>query len=187
MSGFREIVDSCPVIAAVKDDEGLDKCLTTDIQVVFVLYGDIITIGSIVDRIKEAGRIAMVHMDLIAGLATREISVDYIRHNTRADGIISTRPNIVKRAREEGLYTVMRFFVIDSMAYDNINSQCRSIKPDCIEILPGIMPKVIKKIVSSERVPVIAGGLISDKSDIMNALEAGAVAISSTNQDVWEM
>ncbi|NLM61842.1 MAG: glycerol-3-phosphate responsive antiterminator, partial [Clostridiales bacterium] len=35
--------------------------------------------------------------------------------------------------------------------------------------------------------PIIAGGLISDKEDIITALAAGAIAISSTNHDVWFM
>lgn len=59
-------------------------------------------------------------------------------------------------------------------------------QPDAIEILPGIVvPKVIKKINAISRVPVIAGGLITDKEDVMNALSSGAIGISSTNQDVW--
>ena len=33
--------------------------------------------------------------------------------------------------------------------------------------------------------PVIAGGLISDKEDIIAALDAGAAAISSTNPAIW--
>jgi glycerol uptake operon antiterminator len=35
--------------------------------------------------------------------------------------------------------------------------------------------------------PVIAGGLISDKEDIISALGAGAIAVSSTNPAVWNM
>ncbi|MFQ7501917.1 MAG: glycerol-3-phosphate responsive antiterminator, partial [Blautia coccoides] len=37
------------------------------------------------------------------------------------------------------------------------------------------------------RTPVIAGGLFEDKEDIMAALSAGAVCISTTNQEVWFM
>ena len=36
-------------------------------------------------------------------------------------------------------------------------------------------------------VPVIAGGLIADKEDVIQALDAGAVAISTTNESVWNM
>ena len=47
------------------------------------------------------------------------------------------------------------------------------------------MPKVIKRICSMVIAPVIAVGLIYDKEDVMAALSAVLVSISSTNQDVW--
>ena len=139
------------------------------------------------DRIKQSGRIAVVHIDLIGGLAPKEISVDFIHTQTKADGIISTKPALIKHARELGMLTILRFFVIDSMAYENIRKQCMQAKPDCIELLPGILPKVIRRICEAEHVPVIAGGLIEDREDIMNALQAGAVSISTTNHEVWFM
>ena len=60
-------------------------------------------------------------------------------------------------------------------------------RPDFIEILPGVMPKIIARICRETQIPVIAGGLISDKEDILAALSAGARAISTTNPAVWEM
>ena len=56
-----------------------------------------------------------------------------------------------------------------------------------IEILPGLMTKVIRHICRDSIVPVIAGGLITDREDIMGALGAGAISISTTNQKVWFM
>ena len=65
---FIEKVEITPIIAAVKDDDGLSKALKEDVEIVFVLYGDINTISQIVRKIKEAGKVAMVHVDLITGL-----------------------------------------------------------------------------------------------------------------------
>ncbi len=182
---IRERLEDCPVIAAVRDEEGLRECLKTDCGVVFILYGDIMNIASVVERVKEKNRLAMVHMDLIAGLGSREISVDFLYETVRADGIISTKPALVRRAGELGMSTVMRFFVIDSMALENIQRQCEQARPDCIEILPGVMPKVIRRIVRIVRQPVIAGGLLTDKEDVMAALNAGAVSVSTTNRKLW--
>ena len=56
-----EALQSNPIIAAVCDDEGLEACLQADVQTVFVLYGDICGIAGIVRRIKDAGKIAIVH------------------------------------------------------------------------------------------------------------------------------
>ena len=179
------IIEDCPVIAAIKDEEGLNKCLDTDIQVVFILYGDICSIAGIVDKLKAHNKIAMVHLDLITGLSSREVAVDYIREKTRADGIITTKPSLIKHAKALGLYTVQRCFVLDSMAVENIPKQAEAKATDLIEILPGAMPKVIKRICSMMSIPVIAGGLISDKEDVLAALNAGAISVSTTKEDVW--
>lgn len=185
---FYEMVESNPVIAAIKNEEGLEACCKLeDIKVVFILYGNICNIGTIVKRIKDADKIAMVHVDLINGLAGKEISMDFIRNNTKADGIITTKPVLVKRAKELGLHTILRIFLLDSMAYQNIDRQISAVRPDIIEVLPGLMPKVIKKITRNVRIPIIAGGLIAEKEDVMGALGAGAIAVSTTNPRVWEM
>ena len=184
---FRVILEDCPVIAAVKDETGLKECLYSESQIIFLLFGDICSVGRYVEIAKSAGKMVFVHMDLINGLGNKEVAVDFIREHTGVDGIISTKPQLVKRAKELGLFGILRIFVIDSMAFGNIEKQCASLVPDAVEILPGLMPKIIKKLCSTVNVPLIAGGLISDKEDVMNALTAGAVAISVTNQRVWFM
>ena len=184
---FRIILEDCPVIAAVKDETGLKECLYSESQIIFLLFGDICSVGRYVEIAKSAGKMVFVHMDLINGLGNKEVAVDFIREHTGVDGIISTKPQLVKRAKELGLFGILRIFVIDSMAFGNIEKQCASLVPDAVEILPGLMPKIIKKLCSTVNVPIIAGGLISDKEDVMNALNAGAGAIAVTNQRVWFM
>lgn len=184
---FYDTVAANPVIAAVKDFEGLEHCLAEeDIQVVFVLFGDICNISEIIERIKTAGKMALVHVDLITGLSNKEVAVDFIQRNTLADGIISTRQSFIRRARDLHLYTILRVFVIDSIALSSLE-KLESVRPDFIEILPGVMPKTIRKVCAITSIPVLAGGLIADKEDVMSALEAGATAISTTNQQVWQM
>ena len=185
---FYDEIESNPVIAAVKDMDSLHKAVKIDsVRIIFILFGNICNIQNVVDIIKENDKIAMVHVDLINGLSAKDISVDFIKENTKADGIITTKPSLIKRAKELSLYTVLRFFIIDSMAMENVFKSQNSVQPDLIEILPGVMPKIINKISKKIKCPVIAGGLICDKEDIMDALSAGAICVSSTNQDTWDM
>ena len=124
---FYDMVEANPVIAAVKDEKGLEECCKLEeIKVVFVLYGSICNIGGIVKRIKEADKIAMVHVDLVSGLAAKEIAVDFIKESTEADGIISTKPALIRRACELDLYTALRIFVLDSLSFENIEKQLTS-------------------------------------------------------------
>ncbi|WP_077611825.1 glycerol-3-phosphate responsive antiterminator [Clostridium sp. Marseille-P2415] len=182
---FYDAMADCPIIAAVKNEEGVEKCLNTDVRIVFILFGNICSIKNVTERVKSAGKIALVHIDLIEGLGEQDFAADFIKENTKADGIISTRLNLINRARELGLYTVYRIFLIDSRAFQSIERQKYQIKADFIEILPGIMPKVIRKITDFSKQPIIAGGLISDKEDVMEALMAGAISVSTTKSDIW--
>lgn len=184
---FYDAIMENPVIAAVKDDGGVEACIQKEeIRVVFILYGEIGTIADIVERLKDAGKTVVVHLDLISGLAVREESVRFIKRYTRADGIISTKPDMIRCAKELGLCTIFRIFVIDSKALCSMSHQATE-SADLVEVLPGIMPRIIRQISEKITVPIIAGGLISEKGDVIQALDAGAVAISTTNQSVWDM
>lgn len=182
---FFDAIENSPIIAAAKDHTGLAKCLTSESRVIFLLFGDICNIGDLVEQVKKTGKLAMVHIDLIQGLSAKEIAIDFVKKYTKADGIITTKPPLIKRAKELGLYTVLRFFVIDSLALSSIAKQLQTARPDIIEVLPALMPKVITRICDMVNVPVIAGGLISDKEDIMTMLSAGAISISTTSQELW--
>lgn len=180
-----DLLEESPVIAAVKSREGLERCLQSDCKVIFVLFGTICDIAELVDRIKEKGKIAIVHVDLIAGLNTKEIAIEFIRHNTRADGIISTKSSLVKHAKEQGMFAIQRTFVVDSMALATLKKQVDSFEPDAIEIMPGVMPKILREMREYTKIPLIAGGLLSDKKDVMAAFDAGADAVSMTKEELW--
>ena len=93
-----DLLEMSPVIAAIKDDAGLKRCLDTECQVVFILYGNICNIKDIVAELKAHGKCAMVHADLVQGLGSKEVAIDFIKEQTGADGIISTKPMLVRRA-----------------------------------------------------------------------------------------
>ncbi len=172
-------------IAAVKSESGLSESLKTDCRVIFILYGNVMNICDIVKRVKDANKMAFVHIDLIEGLSAKEIAVEFLANNTGADGIISTKQPLIKSAAAHGLLTVQRFFLIDSLALDNLKKQLRGEIMDVVEILPGCCTKIISQIASMTGLPVIASGLLSDEEDVRLALEAGATAVSGTDSALW--
>jgi len=180
-----EVIADSPVIAAVKDEEGLEKSLRTDCRIIFILYGNICSLTTIVEKIKNRDKLAIVHADLVQGLSAKTEAIDYIKNNTKADGILSTKGNLVKHAVDIRLIGILRNFIIDSMAMENVNKQVELAHPDMIEIMPGIMPEIIEKLKNEIKLPLIAGGLISDKKDVIAALSAGADAVSTTKEELW--
>ena len=178
---MMSVLEQNPVLPAVKDAGRLEACLAQPAGVVFLLCGDILNIDRLI-----AGKYAVVHADLVAGLAPREIAVDFL-HRCGADGIISTRPMLLRRGRELGLLTVLRVFAIDSKAVSNLGRETEGGMPDVIEILPGTLCKVLRRLSRELPVPLIAGGLLSDKADVLAALGAGALCVSASDESLWAL
>ncbi|SQI42753.1 Glycerol-3-phosphate responsive antiterminator [Leminorella richardii] len=181
------LLNQHPIIAAVKDTESLNTALQSECKIISVLYGNICNIGTIVQKIKKAGKFAFIHVDLLDGTSNQEIVINFLKLVTDADGIISTKASMIKAAKAQGFYGIHRLFLLDSISFHSIDKQVAQSKPDCIEILPGCMPKVLGWVAESVNLPIIAGGLVCDREDATNALNAGAVAVSTTNTGVWQL
>jgi glycerol uptake operon antiterminator len=184
---FMDSTEGKPIIAGVKNDEWLQAAKESECEIVYILYGNICTIQDIVHQVKEKGKMAVVHVDLITGLSTKDVSVDFIAQYTEADGIISTKPFLIKRANELGLFTVQRFFMIDAITYTNIKKHVKENNPDIVEIMPAGLTKMIRYVYEQVNKPLVASGLVLDEEDVMGALKAGAIAISTTNQAMWKL
>ena len=180
------ILERNPVIPALKSIQQVEQCASTGCEAAFLLCGDILNIADVIDMLHKAGKKAVVHADLVNGLAPREIAADYL-HRCGADGIISPRPLLVRRGHELGMLAVLRVFAIDSKAVNNLKSEVEVGSPDMIEVLPGVMPRVLSQVRKDVKKPLIAGGLIADKADILSALNAGAVCVSTSDSSLWEI
>jgi glycerol uptake operon antiterminator len=183
---MKELLEINPIIGAIKDDENLREVAKSDCDIVFLLNGDILTLKKRVEFLHKHDKKVFVHIDMIQGISSSPVIVDYIKRELHLDGIITTKTNIVKRAIELDLKVIQRFFFIDSMSLENAIESLRKVKPQAIEIMPGILPKVIKKMNKTyPNIPIICGGLIDKKEEIINVLSVGAMAISTTDIDIW--
>lgn len=64
MELFLDAMHDAPVIAAVKDNEGLERALASDNTVIFLLYGTILNISDLIRKTKAAGKMAFVHIEI---------------------------------------------------------------------------------------------------------------------------
>lgn len=177
-----EKLELCPIIAAVHEDK-FDAALESPAEIIFLLEGDVMTVG---ERIKEAhknGKCLFIHIDLMKGIGKDKCGVEFLA-NLGADGIISTRASLIKNAKEIGILTVQRYFALDSQGLDSIKDMISSARPDFVEIMPGVIEKVIRRFASDE-IPVIAGGLLETKSEVTAALAGGALAVSTGKKELW--
>lgn len=184
---LREILIENPVIAAIRDENDLEKVLSSKASVVFVLYGDILNISKISSRLKEKNKMVFIHVDLIEGLRADAAGIKYIKKNANPQGIISTKSSNIKHGNQMGLYTIQRLFIIDSLSMKTGIKNIHENKPNAVEVMPGIASKIISVIEKETNGCIIAGGLIKNKKDVIESLGAGAVAISTTATELWDL
>lgn len=176
-----------PVIAAVKQEERLSVALKSPAELIFLLTGNLFNLADLVAQSKQSGKNVFVHMDLLEGFSHDALSLRYIHERIQPDGIISTKPALVRAAADLGMETILRIFVMDSLSLQTAIKTALTAQPSAVEMLPGVMPKVINGLCRRLPVPLIAGGLITDKEDVIAALGAGAQGVSTTNEAIWAL
>lgn len=184
---LKHRIEDNPIIAAVNNLEKLDVAIQSPCEIIFLLTGSIFNLKEIVDKVKKADMDIYVHIDLIEGFSRDTVALKYISEKIKPDGIITTKSNLIRKAKNMNIFAIQRLFMLDSLSLETGINSVYSTRPDAIEIMPGIMPKIIKRVHDKTRIPVIAGGLISDKEDVIGCLKAGAVGISTSKEEIWDM
>jgi len=176
----------CTVIAAIRDIDNVDKALSKPPKCLFMLTGDIFNIKYAVKHIQRANKRVFLHIDLLEGVSKDSTGLKYIAQDIKPDGVITTRAHLLSCAKSEGLFTIQRVFALDSLAVDTAVKTIRNVDPDAVEILPAVVPKIIRKVYKEVNYPLIAGGLIEEEDEVNAALSGGALAVSVTKEEIWD-
>jgi glycerol uptake operon antiterminator len=179
---MTDILEQNPIIAAI-DDDRWEASLQAPVQVLFYLSANLLTVQQRIAQAHDAGKYVFVHMDLAEGIGKDRTGLRYLA-GCGVDGIISTRAQLIRLAKEQNLLTVQRFFALDSKGMESISDMLRSAAPHMMEIMPGVIGQAIRHF-SAGSTPVIADGLIQEKHEITEALRCGATAVSTGAQDLW--
>lgn len=184
---LRDQLEAHPIIAAVRDDEALQFALSSPVKIIFLLAASLCDLPQKVMMIKDQQKKVFIHLEMVAGLSKDPAAVDYIGSTIKPTGVITTKPNLTATARQYGLQTVQRLFMLDSLSIQTGLKMVRTTQPDFIEIMPGIIAKVIPELKENTPIPIIAGGMISCKKEIITLLKTGVLAVSTSKKELWHL
>ena len=172
------------VCAAVRTKEDFELALKSKVDVIFLLYSSILTIESYINKARKAQKKIFIHMDFAEGIGKDRAGVEFLK-NMGVNGILTTRTNLIRPAKDMGLITIQRFFIVDSHSVDTAVESIRIAKPDVVEIMPGVVSKKIKEFALKVSTDILAGGLVEFKEDVDAAIAAGATAVSTADVELW--
>lgn len=175
------------LIPAIRDMKDMEKVMQLNYDTIVLLECHIGHLEHIIHYIRSKKTVFIwLHIDLIKGISHDEYAVEYIIQKYKPDGIITTKPKLIQRAKKLQVKTILRLFIIDSQALKKGISQINSTQADFIEILPGTIYKTIEHISKETEKPIIAGGLIQSVEECELVLSHGAQYITTSHIPIFK-
>ncbi|PLR71282.1 glycerol-3-phosphate responsive antiterminator [Bacillus sp. UMB0728] len=185
---FLERVEACRKIAAVKEPCGIEKAIRhkDKISAVFLMTGNIMSVKNYADLFRKEGLPVFIHIEKIGGLSLNSEGLDFIADYVKPLGIVTTKPGLAAKAKKRRLMVIQRVFMIDSEVYDHVLELGGPDGPDMIEIMPSRLPHIIQSLSEKLLVPVITGGLLTEREHAEESLSCGAAAVTTSNTGIWK-
>lgn len=175
-----------PVIAAVREVEDLNMALKSAAQVIFLMGGSLSDVKAVTQTVQCLKKQIFLHVELIKGLGRDKEAIEFISSEIRPEGVVATKPYLAKIATKfENLSTVLQIFMIDSQAFQSSLKTIASVAPDAVEIMPGLIPRVIAQVKSHFDLPLITAGLIKQSHEVDAMIAAGCLGVIVSEQSLW--
>lgn len=179
------MLESQSVLPALRDMRDLEIFIKSDFAIGVLLEVHVARLDAVFQLLHAHGKQVFVHLDLIQGLKADEFATEYICQTYKPYGIISTKGNVILKAKQKQVKTVQRLFLIDSSSLEKSYRLIKRTQPDYIEVLPGLVPKYIRLVKEQTGIPVFAGGLITSADEVEQALVAGATVVTTSDRTLW--
>jgi glycerol uptake operon antiterminator len=183
---FLRLAQRHPVAAAIKSASEGERALAAQTHLLFILKGDAFELGHLITQAHNQHKGVIVHLDLIGGLGKDRAGIHHLQH-MGVDGIITSRAQLITVAHAEGIITIQRLLLLDHAALEAGAKSIARVKPDFVEVLPGVIfPEVAARLRSLLPGPFIAGGFIRTHADVEATRAAGAILCSSSTPELWD-
>jgi len=175
-----------PVVATIRRAEDLPRALASEVPAVFFLRAPAFHLGPLVWAVQARGKMAFVHLDLIAGLGKDRGGVAFLAREIGVNGIITSHGNLVAAAKADRLITVQRLLLHDDLGLASALTALGRAQPDIVEVLPGVIyPEIADQLRPRIAAPMIVGGFITDSARQEAVLQAGARAVTTSSVALW--
>ncbi len=181
---FHARLLATPCCAALVDHDRLAAALASPVGIVFVLRADGLQLRPLVTSVHAAGKLVAVHLDLIDGVRPDRAGVRWLGH-AGADAVISSHGQLMPAIRHEGMVAIHRLLLVRRGLLDAALAATSRSGADIVEVLPGVILPEVRALMPSLDVPLLAGGFIRNEAQARAALEAGAVGVTTSAENLW--
>src|ERR1700704_856086 len=140
LEAFRKV----PVAAVIRRGEELPRALSSQVPAVFFLRAPAFHLGPLVWAVQARGKLAFVHIDLIAGLGKDRAGIAFLARDIGVNGIINSHSGLVAAARADRVIAVQRLLLYDDLGLHSAMTAVEHAKPDIVEVQPAVIFPLVK-------------------------------------------
>jgi glycerol uptake operon antiterminator len=175
------------IVPAVRDLTRLRRALSARPSAVIVFSPSIDMVVEMAEQARQADALLLIHADMMEGIASDAAGLRFLARNG-VGGVATTRTQTMTIAHQAGLLVTFRAFLIDSAALETVARIVERNHPDVVEALPApILSHLPPHYMQDLGVPILAGGLVRTTADVDAAISAGATAISTSTESLWDV
>ncbi len=186
VDAFLRALRGMPCCAAITSQQHFEAALESRVRILFVLRADGLEIQPLVRRAHEAQKLVAVHLDLVDGIRTDRAGVSWLAR-AGVDALISSRGELMAAVRRERMVAIHRLLLVRTGLLDSGIAAVNRSHADIVEILPGVILPDVRALLPPLTMPLLAGGFIRTENEARAALAAGAVAVTTSTRELWDV
>jgi glycerol uptake operon antiterminator len=175
-----------PVIATLYGIEQFDDFMKSAAEVAIVANVDLRMLHKVVAALTKAGKYVIVNIDSCDGLSQDKGGVEYLV-DIGVTSLVSTRVATIQRGNRAGLITIQKVFVTDRSTWPRSVKALEQSDPNIVQLMPAPMLARLSTQDRNALPPIIASGFVCNEADARDALNGGAIAVSTSESAMWDM
>jgi glycerol uptake operon antiterminator len=175
------------IIPAISNHQDLKKFLALPLTYGILMNFQLAQLEDLVLTMKAHQKKVLIHAELIKGLSSDEYGAIYLIQNLKVDGIISSKPKVIEICKKRKVIGIFRFFLKDTLSLEQSIDITRKVSPDFLEVLPATAVDILEDLKKLIHQDILLGGLIKSEAQIKDCLARGAIAITTSNTDFWQI
>lgn len=175
-----------PVMATLYGVEQVDSFLASRAEIGIVANISLRHVAELVRALTRRDKLIVLNIDSCEGLSQDRGAIDFLAE-AGISVLLSTRVPTIQKAAQCGLLTMQKVFVTDRSTWPRSVKAIAQSSPNLVQLMPAPMLAHISAEDRRRLPPAIASGFVCTKADVQAALKLGAIAVSSSNADLWNM
>jgi glycerol uptake operon antiterminator len=176
------------IIPSVREMRKLDQALKYTDQWVLLTCAHIGNLQKLSQYCHQAGKKVIINPELVGGLGNDRMAFALMKKMFGVDGVMSGSNTKLLMAKKEGMYTIRRVALEDSLAVDQVLSTMKETKSDVIELRPAYYALRYLNVFKEKRnCPYIAGGFVDSTEMLEQLNRAGFTGVTTSDSDLWKL